>query len=162
MQKIIIAAVAKNFVIGKDGKMPWHISEELKHFKKTTLSYPLIMGRKTFYSFGNGKPLKGRLNCVVTRDKELTSDYDEVKIFHSIEDAENFCEGTGAEKCFIIGGAEIYKSVINDCDRLVLSFLKKEHAGDTYFPEIDENLWKIDSVEEHEEFDVYYYVRKLG
>ncbi|GJQ61804.1 MAG: dihydrofolate reductase [Melioribacteraceae bacterium] len=159
MKKIIIAAVAKNFVIGKDGKMPWHISEELKHFKKTTMNFPLLMGRKTYVSFG-AKPLKGRLNCVLTRDENYQSDYDNLKVFNDIDELFNHCGKEGFEKIFIIGGSEIYNSTINHCDEMVLSFLNEDYEGDTYFPEIDENIWNIDNIEKHDRFDVHYYIRR--
>ena len=162
MDKIIIAAIAKNFVIGKNGKMPWHISEEFKHFKRTTMTYPLLMGRKTFFSFGNGKPLKGRLNCILTRDKGLESPYEEVKIFHEVAEVIKYCENKKYEKLFIIGGEQIYRQSLAGCNKMILSFLKKKYDGDTYFPEIDKNSWEVVEIENHEEFDVYYYERKLG
>lgn len=159
MDKIIIAAVASNNVIGKDGKMPWHISEELKHFKKTTMSYPLVMGRKTYFSFG-GKPLKGRLNCVLTRDLSFESEYENLKVFHAINDVFKYCEAQNSDKIFIIGGSEIYNSTIDICDGMILSFINEEHDGDTFFPEIDENIWEIEKIEEHDKFDVRYYIRR--
>ena len=81
MKKVIISAVAKNGIIGRsNGEMPWHVKEEFQHFKTTTLGFPIIMGRKSFDSLG--KPLKGRLNVVITNNKNLKLPYNEVKIFH--------------------------------------------------------------------------------
>ncbi len=158
MKKIIIAALAENNVIGKDGKMPWHIKEELKHFKNTTMSYPLIMGRKTFESFG-GKPLKGRLNIIVTRNKNYKPDFENVTVVHSLNSAYTTCEMMQHEKVFVIGGAQIYNSAIEVADEMVLTNVKMKVEGDTYFPEVDENIWKVSEIKSFDEFDVLYYTR---
>lgn len=159
METIIIAAVAANGIIGNKGTMPWHIKEEFKHFKETTFGYPVIMGRKTFQSFE--KPLKGRLNIIVTRDENYKTEFEEVKIFHSLDEAKNYCESMiKPEKLFIIGGAEIYKEAMSFTDKLIISALHKSYEGDTYFPKIDEKIWSIQTAEKREEFDIITYIRR--
>ncbi len=158
MRIIIISAVAQNGVIGRsNGDMPWHIKEEFQHFKNTTLGFPIIMGRKTFESLG--KPLKGRLNIVITRDIERTFEFDDVKRFYSLNEAIEFCRTPGKEKIFIIGGGEIFKQGINIADEMIISFLDFEAEGDVFFPKIDEKIWKIESNEKRNKFEIVKYVR---
>jgi dihydrofolate reductase len=159
MKKIIIVAVAKNNVIGKDGIMPWHSKEDLKHFKETTMSFPLIMGRKTFYSIG-GKPLKGRLNIILTRDKSFQKPEGEVEVFSDINDAYKFCEEKKYEKVFVIGGGEIYKQEINNVDELQISVMKVEVEGDTFFPQIDNDIWEVTEETEYSEFTLKIYRKR--
>ncbi|KUG24717.1 dihydrofolate reductase [hydrocarbon metagenome] len=159
MRKIIIVAVAKNNVIGKDGIMPWHSKEDLKHFKETTMGFPLIMGRKTFFSMG-GKPLKGRLNIILTRDKHFEKPDDDVKVFASIEDAYDYCEKQNYEKVFVTGGGEIYKREINNVDELLISEMNVEAEGDTFFPEIDKDIWEVAEVIDYSEFTLKIYRKR--
>ncbi|MHB1688162.1 MAG: dihydrofolate reductase [Ignavibacteriaceae bacterium] len=159
MKKIIISAVAQNGVIGKsNGEMPWHSKEEFRHFKNTTLGFPIIMGRKTFETLG--KPLKNRLNIVLTRNRNINFAFTEIIIFDSLQIAYKFCESKSYEKIFVIGGAEIYKQAMNSADELLISYMKFDAEGDVYFPRIDENIWDVKSVEKRNEFDIYTYVRK--
>lgn len=159
MKKIIISAVAKNNVIGKDGIMPWHSKEEFKHFKETTMGYPLIMGRKTFISMG-GKPLKGRLNIILTKRDDFEKPEGEVEVFSNINDAYDFCESKGYEKVFVIGGGQIYADEINKMDELIISEMKVEVEGDTFFPEIDEAIWKVHETEERNDFTIKIYRKR--
>jgi dihydrofolate reductase len=88
---IIISAIASNGVIGRsNGEMPWHVKEEFQHFKQTTFGSPVIMGRRTFETLG--KPLKGRENIIVTRNRDFKVDFEEIKIFHSIKESISYCE----------------------------------------------------------------------
>lgn len=159
MKKIIIAAVAKNNVIGKDGIMPWHSKEDLKHFKETTMSFPLIMGRKTFFSMG-GKPLKGRLNIILTRDENFSKPHEDVVVFSSIEDAYDYCEKENYEKVFVTGGGEIYKKEINNVDELLISEMNVEVEGDTFFPEIDEDIWEVAEEIQYSDFVLKKYRKR--
>jgi len=156
---VIISAVAQNRVIGKaSGEMPWHVSEEFKHFKKTTMGYPIIMGRKTFESLG--KPLKGRENIVITRSKNFSYDDGEVKMFHSLQDGIDYAKSLNKEKIFITGGGEIYKQAIKITDELIISHMKFEAEGEVKFPEISDIDWKVESREDHEQFEIVIYKRK--
>jgi dihydrofolate reductase len=159
LKKIIIVAVAQNGVIGKsNGEISWHVKEEFQHFKNTTMGFPMIMGRKTFNSLG--KPLKGRPHLVVSRNKNLSISFEEVKIFLSIDEAIKGAEEYNKEKVFIIGGGEIYSQSINIVDEMLISFMKFEAEGDVYFPKIDNTIWQEESREKRDEFEIVKFVRK--
>ena len=159
MKIIIISAVAKNGVIGKsNGEMPWHVKEEFQHFKDTTFGFPIIMGRKTFETLG--KPLKGRLNIILTNTKGINYPFEDVKIFHSLNEVYSFCRKEKYDKIFVIGGGEIYKQAIESADELIISYMDFEAEGDVLFPEIDNNKWKVETTEKRNEFEIYWYIRK--
>lgn len=161
MKIIIIAAIAKNGVIGrKNGEMPWRIKEEFQHFKATTMGAAIIMGRKTFETLG--KPLKGRENIIVTKNINLQYDFDDVKIFHSLDDGIDYCNGKNYEKIFIIGGGEIYRQALPKVDELILSHLKFIAEGEIKFPELKDEDWKIISSEDREQFEIVRYLRTNG
>jgi len=156
---IIIAAVSKNGVIGRtNGEMPWHLKEEFRHFKNTTMGFPIIMGRKTFESLG--KPMKGRLNIVVTRNQNLKLEFDEVKKFYSLKESLEYCLSLGKEKVFITGGGEIYNQAIGIADEMILSFLSFDAEGDVYFPKRYQNIWKEVSREKRSECEIVNDARK--
>lgn len=155
----LIVAIAQNGVIGKsNGEMSWHVKEEFQHFKNTTLGHPIIMGRKTFETLG--KPLKGRLNIVVTRNKSYKTDFDEVIIKSSLQNAVEYCRESDPEKIFIIGGGEIYKQAINFVEEMIITFMKFEAEGEVRFPEIKNADWKIEKINDHELFEIFRYERK--
>ena len=159
MRIIIISAVAKNGVIGRsNGEMPWHVKEEFQHFKNTTLGFPIIMGRKTFETLG--KPLKGRLNIILTNRKSVNYPFEDVKIFHSLNDAYSFCRKENCEKIFIIGGGEIYKQAMDNADEMLISYMNFEADGDVFFPKFDNDKWKVESTDKRNEFEIYRYIRK--
>ncbi len=155
MKIIIIAAVAKNGVIGKNGSIPWHSKAELQHFKKTTMSFPIIMGRKTWESIG--RVLPGRLNIVLT-SKELKSDSENLIYFDSLEKAFELCESKKYEKCFIIGGSQIYKTAMDSADSMIITRMPFEIDGDSYFPKIGSE-WKLIDTTKLEEFSIEEYKR---
>lgn len=157
MKKIIIAAVAQNGVIGNAGAIPWHSKEDFKHFKQTTMGFPIIMGRKCFESIK--KPLKGRLNIIVTRNSNYKIDGEDVLVMGSINAALQYCRDK-YEKAFIIGGGEIYNQSLKDADEMIISKMKLNVEGDTYFPKIDENEWKAERETDMGEFSVIHYIRK--
>lgn len=154
MEIIIIAAVAKNNVIGIDGKIPWHSREELQHFKKTTMSFPIIMGRKTFESIG--KALPGRLNIVISRNNTFTTP-DGVELVSNIDNALVLCKSQNVKKVFIIGGGEIYKNMFPIADKLIITKFDLSVEGDTYFPEISDKIWNETNIEKFQEFTVHTY-----
>lgn len=133
----LLVAYDLNRVIGIDNKMPWHIPEELKYFKKVTMGKAMVMGRKTFESIG--RPLPGRLNIIVTRNKDYVADGAEV--FHDLHKAIERAE-VYSDEVVIIGGAEIFKVTMDIADRLYITVIRKEFDGDTFFPEIDDS-WKL-------------------
>jgi dihydrofolate reductase len=158
---IIIAAIASNGVIGRaNGEMPWHVKEEFQHFKQATLASAVIMGRKTFETLG--KPLKGRENIIVTRNKDLKVDFKETKFCHSLEESINYCESKKYEKAFIIGGGNIYSQALPIANEMILSFMKFEALGEVTFPTIKPDTWQLVSSEDREQFEIRRYVKING
>lgn len=157
MKVILISAVSLNNAIGKEGKIPWHSQSELNHFKNATLGFPIIMGRKTGEALG--KPLTGRINIILTRQKEIpiTNGF---LFFNSIQESLSYCERENFKKCFIIGGGEIYKQTINLADELFISRMKFEKDGDVFFPWIDLGKWEEKMSEDFDEFTFHMYIRK--
>ena len=150
-----IVVVADNWAIGKNGDLLCHLPADLKHFKAITMGYPIIMGRKTFESLPKGA-LPGRMNVVVTRNRDFTAEG--VTVCHSVQDA---LEATAhADKRFIIGGAQLYSTTINDVDTLYLTQLHATFPeADTFFPEIDFSQWEEVSRSPHsaDEKNLYDY-----
>jgi dihydrofolate reductase len=144
---IIIAAVSKNNVIGNAGRVPWHIKGELERFRKLTMGFPVIVGRKTYEGLPT-KPLPGRTNVVVTRQAGLRCSGAVVK--NSLIDAIEYCRG--AEKVFIIGGQSVYEQAMKFADRLELTMIDGEYSGDAFFPPINPNEWVLTAAEEHAGF----------
>lgn len=130
MRVTFIVAVAKNGVIGKDGALPWHLPGDLKRFKARTSGHPVIMGRKTYASIG--KPLPGRTNVVITRDREFAAPG--IVVAHDPRAAlDEARSAPGNDECFVIGGAEIYRSLLDHADRIELTRVDLDVEGDTHF-----------------------------
>lgn len=146
MIKIIMAARAKNNVIGKDNDLVWHLPADLKFFKQTTKGHTLIMGRKTFESLGN--PLPHRDSWIISRNKEYSAEG--ITTFLSLESAIEAAENKGLETVFILGGGEVYQQAMSVADKLIITEVHEEFDGDTYFPEIDPQIWEVVSREEHQ------------
>jgi dihydrofolate reductase len=154
----IIAAVAENLCIGKDNKIPWHISEDFKYFKKTTTGNVVIMGQNTFESILGyiGKPLPNRTNVVLSRDPNF-SPPEGVEVYDSIEKA---IAAHKDEKVFFGGGASIYKQTIDLVDTLYITHVHETFDGDTFFPEINAHIWKETWREDHDGFSFVIYKKK--
>lgn len=150
---ILIAALTRHRVIGKGNRMPWHISEEFKHFRKLTTGHTLIWGRKTFESVGR---LPKRNIVVVSRS--LPADTEGVDVSRTLEEAIEKARSYGKD-IFIAGGAEIYRQALPLADRLYLSYIKKDCEGDVYFPEFDLREWEVVREEDHPEFVFVEYRR---
>jgi len=125
-----VVAMAKNRVIGKDNKLPWHFPEDFKHFKKLTMGHTILMGRKTYESIG--KPLPGRENFVLTQGS-FQSEQDHLKYFSSIDEA---LDQVKTENCFIIGGSQLFEQTIDNIDGVYLTYIDKEYEGDVFYPEM--------------------------
>ena len=138
----LVAAVARNGVIGAEGSMPWRLSTDLKRFRQLTLGKPVIMGRRTFTSLK--KPLAGRLNIVVTRDPEFRADGAVVvrSLDEALDRASEWASANGASEIMVIGGGEIYGQAIGRADRLYLTHVDAAPGGDTHFPAIDQAEWR--------------------
>ena len=145
MIKSIIAAVADNGAIGRDNELLWHLSEDLRYFRRVTLGSAVVMGRNTFLSLG--KPLPGRFNIVVTRDPDAR--FDGAAAAASPEDACSAAQAAAAagecraDECFIIGGGALYRSCMDTADRLYITEVHvSPKDADTFFPEINPASWK--------------------
>ncbi|MEE1220777.1 MAG: dihydrofolate reductase [Bacteroidales bacterium] len=135
----LIVAIAQNNAIGKDNDLLWHLSEDLKYFKKTTNERTVLMGRKTWESLPF-KPLKNRRNIVVSSQKDYA--IDGAELFDSIEKAVEVLK-TQKDEVFCIGGASLYKALLPKADKLYITRVYKDFEADVFFPEIDENIWEI-------------------
>lgn len=133
----LLVAYDLNRVIGIDNKMPWHIPEELKYFKKVTMGKAIVMGRKTYESIG--RPLPGRLNIIITRNEGYSADGAEVvhDLHEAIERGKEY-----SDEVVIIGGSEIFNLSMPMADRLYITIIRKQYEGDTFFPELDDS-WKL-------------------
>lgn len=139
MQKNIIVAVSDNNAIGRNNELLWHISEDLRFFRRSTTGSPIIMGRKTFESIG--RPLPMRVNIVVSRSYKTG---EEVAVVQSLEEAFKLAEETNLERCFVIGGGQIYAQALPLVDRLVVTHVHTViEDADTFFPSIDPEVWQI-------------------
>jgi dihydrofolate reductase len=132
----LVAAVASNGIIGAKGQLPWHLPEDLQHFKKTTLGHPVIMGRRTWESLKG--PLPGRDNIVVTRSPGYEAPG--AAIASSLEAALALC--AGESKAFVIGGNQLFAESMPLAAGLVMTEIHRDYAGDTRFPEYDRSQWR--------------------
>lgn len=149
---IIIAALARNRVIGRDNSLPWRLRADLQHFKVTTMGHPILMGRKTWSSLG--RPLLGRRNLVLTRDPLFRAEG--ASCFASPDAA--LASVSDCDKVFVIGGAELYRQMLDRADRLMLTEIAADIEGDAYFPVVVWNAFEEISrtpgrADEHNQYD---------
>ncbi|MBN2866557.1 MAG: type 3 dihydrofolate reductase [Thiotrichales bacterium] len=137
MRIALIAAMAKNNVIGKDNDMPWHLPDDLKFFKSKTVGKPVIMGRKTFESIGS-RPLPNRPNFVISRNPDLVCAG--ATVFASVDEALASLPET--EEVIIMGGGQLYEQMLPRADRLYVTMIDAEIEGDTFFPNWQALAWK--------------------
>ncbi len=135
MKISLIVAMGENRVIGADNRMPWHLSADLKRFRRITMGKPMVMGRKTHESIGG--PLPGRKNIVLTSDPNYRALG--CVVVHGLEEA--LREALGAE-AMVIGGSSLYRELLPRADRLYLTLIHREFPGDTFFPEFDPGEWR--------------------
>jgi len=158
----IIAAIAENNALGKDGDLAWNLPDDFKRFKKITSGHHIIMGRKTFESLPN--PLPNRTHVVITRQTDYHPEG--AHIVHNLDDALDFAAAD--KNIFIIGGGEIYKLAMNSATAMELTRVHGTFPkADTFFPEIDENQWELTAIKSHSKdekhaysFDYLTYVRR--
>ena len=150
MSATLILAVAENGVIGKDGAIPWHISDDLKRFKALTLGKPVIMGRRTFKSLP--RVLDGRLNIVLTRDQGFVAP--DAVMVHSLEEglaaARESAVRTGADEIMVIGGEDVFREVLPQARRIYLTEVHATPEADTWFPDFDKREWREVLRERHQ------------
>jgi dihydrofolate reductase len=142
----LVVAAATNNAIGLGGVMPWHLPNDLKHFKNVTWGMPVIMGRKTFDSLG--KPLAGRKNIVITRQADWKAEG--TVAVKSMEDALFLVKETDAKEAMVIGGGEIFKMIFDKAQRIYMTRVEAEPEADTFFPAINPQLWRLASQKNHE------------
>ncbi|MCO8246833.1 MULTISPECIES: dihydrofolate reductase [unclassified Haladaptatus] len=155
---VLIAAIAENGVIGSDGGMPWHYSEDMRHFKETTMGHPVVMGRTTYESIAAQMdgPLPGRTNVVLSRSNPDLPE--EVVLVHGVEEAMVEIEELD-DVAYITGGAAVYEQFLPHADEMILTEIHESYEGDTYFPEWDPEEWREVEREEREAFDFVRYER---
>lgn len=159
MKKIIIASISDNNVIGKGNIIPWYIPGDLKHFKETTLGYPVVMGCHTFFSIG--KTLDQRFNIVLSKNhREELRKHKSLFVCHDIDDALAAALNFDFEQIFLIGGEEIFNQTINLVDEMIISRIPLSIEGDKFFPVISEDIWLIDKSIQKNNFKIDYYVKR--
>jgi len=135
----IIAAMAKNRIIGNKNGLPWRMPADMRHFKQTTMGKPIIMGRRTFESFG-AKPLPGRSNIIITRDPSFSPK--DCLIAGSPDQALELAARQQADEVMVIGGATIYTALLPKAQRLYLTYIQADIDGDSQFPDYPNSTWK--------------------
>lgn len=153
----LIVAVSRNGVIGVDNQLPWHLPDDLRYFKSVTMGKPLIMGRKTHESIG--RPLPGRANIVLTRDRQWTADGVVVvnDLDAAIAAAKRACDASNVDEVMIIGGEQIYKMTLDTAHRLYLTEVDADVEGDAYFPAVDTQQWYKSREQLPENTEAYRY-----
>ncbi|NKB34531.1 MAG: dihydrofolate reductase [Pseudomonadales bacterium] len=150
MKLALICAMAENRTIGRNNSLPWHLSEDLKYFKRTTMGNSIIMGRKTWESIGRALP--GRTNIVITHNPDYAAEGAKVvgSLAEAVKLAESISVIDGSEEAFIIGGAGLYKAALPLAQRFHLTRVHAEVEGDTFLAEFNEGEWNEVSREEFE------------
>ena len=151
MKISVIAAMSQNRVIGRDGALPWHLPTDLARFKSITTGHTVIMGRKTFESVG--KPLPNRRTIVITRNNDYRCA--DVFVAHSLDEALD--HAAQQDEVFILGGEAVYRMALSRADCLYLTIIHATIEGDTYFPTLDFDDWKLVEDERHEADDRHAY-----
>jgi dihydrofolate reductase len=151
MHVSILVAVAENGVIGRGGKLPWRLSRDLEQFKRVTMGHTIIMGRRTWESIG--RPLPGRRMIVVSRQSDYCIDIGGIEVAHSFDESVRRAGQAGDEEAFVIGGAELYREALPRADRLYVTRVRAEVAGDTVLPKIDWAQWRLTETEQHDADD---------
>tara|TARA_B100000575_G_scaffold294531_1_gene311162 strand:- start:3729 stop:4208 length:480 start_codon:yes stop_codon:yes gene_type:complete len=158
MKIIIIAAHDPNLVIGNEGSLPWHFSEDMKHFKQTTSGFPILMGRGVFEELGS-KPLQHRQNIVLS----TTKNYDNVACYSTLEQAIEAIKLEEPSKLFIIGGGVVYRQTMKIAHEMIITLVHKEYKGDTFFPEYRSDIghiWReINRIHCNENLSFIHYTR---
>jgi len=155
MQICIIVAMSDNQVIGKDNSLPWHLPEDLRHFKQKTLGKPIIMGRRTYESIGHALP--GRHNIILTKDVHFRAE--SCTIVHSVDEALKRAFEDKVEEVYVIGGSSVYEAFLPLADELYLTKVQGDIVGDTYFPIINWENWLLQQSIPYDKFAIMHFKR---
>ena len=155
----LIVAVDKNWAIGKDNKLLVSIPDDMKFFRETTTGKVVVMGRKTLESFPGGKPLKNRVNIVLTRDPNYQ--VKDAIVVHSKDELDKELKKYSSNDIFVIGGESIYRMLLDECNQAFVTYVDYSYDADTYFPNLDEKTeWKLaHESEEQTYYDIEFYFR---
>ena len=167
MKIVLVAAIGRNNVIGRDGQLPWRLKSDLKYFRALTIGKPVVMGRKTYESIG--KPLPGRTNIVLTKDLSLVVPGG--ALANSLDAAMGFArqdaERRGVDEIMIIGGGDVFERMMSKADRLEITHVNASPEGDAFFPRIEPSEWREAKrtsfpagPDDDASFDVVTYVRR--
>lgn len=162
MTVTIVAAIARNGVIGRDGSIPWRVAGEQRSFKEATIGHVLVMGRRTYESIG--RPLPGRTTVVITRQRDWTPPGglpDRLRVVASLPEALAAAAAVD-EQVFVVGGAQVYGEGLAMADRLRISWVDAAPDGDTYFPQVDWDRWREVAREAHDGWTLSTYEREIG
>jgi len=135
----LIVAASENNLIGIDNDLPWRLPDDMKFFVRTTKGHHILTGRKNFESFG--KALPNRTNMILTNKRDYQ--FEGTVVFHDLEEAIEYAKSRGEEELMVIGGGEIYKQFMDRANKIYLTRVHTTLEGDTYFPELDESIWKL-------------------
>jgi dihydrofolate reductase len=150
----VLAAVGANLVIGREGSMPWHLPEDLAHFKATTMGHTMVMGRKTYDSIGRALP--GRRTIVITRQDGWHAP--SVEVAHSLPEALALA---GPADVFVVGGSDVYRQAMPFADQMLLTEIEQSPEGDAFFPTYSPDEWRETARERHQGFAFVTYERTL-
>ena len=153
MHLSLLVAASTNNAIGKEGKLLWHLPNDLKYFKNITWAMPVVMGRKTFESVN--KPLPGRINIVITKKQGWYAE--NVWVAKDIDNALALAAATNCKEIFIIGGGEIYKQTMGLANKIYITRVHAELEGDTFFPVIENKKWKLSRKDDFEKDEKHQY-----
>lgn len=156
MNIALIVAISEDGTIGDQGKIPWHIREDLQRFKRLTMGHPIVMGRRTHETIG--KPLPGRTNIVLTREVHFTAPRG-VLTFASLNAALDHCRQQHEDTVFIIGGSQVYQAALPLADKLFVTEIHRRVTGDTKFPDYDRRQWTEVAREDGPECSFVEYAR---
>lgn len=143
MKLSLIVAVSENNVIGRDGDLPWHLSADLRRFKRLTMGHVMLMGRRTWESIG--RPLPGRTSVVISRQADYQTGHGEVSVAVNLDEALAAARGVAGDsaEAFVIGGAKIYETTFPSAQRLLLTRVHADVEGDVFFPEVNWEEWNM-------------------
>lgn len=154
----LLWAMDENNLIGQNNQLPWHLREELQHFKETTFGQTILFGRLTYE--GIGRPLPKRKTLVLTRQLDYQIKHPDVEVVTDLTAIINFYHQNPTEDIYICGGKKIYEATLPYADELITSLIKGKYQGDTYFPSFDLNQFTLTKLNEYQQFVIKYYKRK--